>query len=172
VIKPHAIPAIRRGLLNMIADAKARREVAERLIEKSAWWYDHPSGKTRAPNHCERISDGVYGLELGFGANRFLVGKAVSECASQLDALLAAVPTSDSNAPSPILSEIHKIAHVVVRPVLRRCVMHQNGETYACYGNAEDDFMYFGAQAINVPEFIDEFLKICQLRAVWLDEPA
>lgn len=169
MINVESIPAIRRGLLKIQSETKVLREVAERLIEKSAWWYDHPQGKVRAPKHCERIATGQDGLELVFGANKFLVGKAIKECASQVDSLLEAFAQTEVSEAQSDPFEIKKCLRIVVKPIIRRCVEHENGEKYAYYGTAKDDFMRFGTQAISVNEFVDEFLMICELRAIWTE---
>src|SRR5262245_25577357 len=82
-------PAIRRGLSQLRADDRALGEVAERLIEKSIWWYDHPQGdKVRAPAHSKHIRTGKAGLELQLGDKKFLIGNAIVECAAQVDSFL------------------------------------------------------------------------------------
>jgi hypothetical protein len=51
--------------------------LAQRLIEASAWWLDHPQSPTPVPGFSERIVRGPHGWEVNFGGNYFLVEQAI-----------------------------------------------------------------------------------------------
>ena len=56
---------------------------------------------------------------------------------------------------------------MILEPVVRGSVADYADVIYPCYGNPDDEYMKFGAQAINVKEFVDAFLMDCELKAVW-----
>lgn len=52
--------------------------LAQELIRSSAFWIDHRQGITHPmPGMAERIERGPHGLQVRFGANKFLVGHAI-----------------------------------------------------------------------------------------------
>ncbi len=60
-------------------------EVAESFVRSTAWWIGHPSGPVRAPNHAGRIYKSHHGWAIKFGANTFLVGKAIERCRNKIN---------------------------------------------------------------------------------------
>src|SRR5436305_224294 len=95
------IPAVRIGLATLQGDSKANLELARRLIENSAWWY-LPQGNRRARNYADRIRTGRNGLELALGGNRFLVGQAISKCATKLDSILRVIEAAPNASESGV----------------------------------------------------------------------
>jgi hypothetical protein len=61
-------------------------ELAKRFIRATAWWLTHSSGSpVRAPGHANRITKSHHGWVVDFGANTFLVGKAIERCRNILN---------------------------------------------------------------------------------------
>ena len=54
--------------------------LAQDLIKASAFWVEHPQGITPAPGMSDRIVIGFHGWELTFGANSFLIERAILLC--------------------------------------------------------------------------------------------
>ena len=69
------------------------KEFAKGFLRASCWWLKHSSGNpVRAPGHADRISlDPRHGWSIEFGANTFLVGKAIERSARSLREFLDAV---------------------------------------------------------------------------------
>lgn len=64
-------------------------EVAKGFIKASAWWLAHSSGMpVKAPKHADRIYKSHHGWAIDFGANTFLVGKAVDRCRKKISEFL------------------------------------------------------------------------------------
>jgi hypothetical protein len=136
--------------LDVIADGDGdyMRELAEKAIKNSAYWYNHPSGgPARAPRHADRMDYGNTGLEIEFGANSFLVEEAIRRCLAALRAAAERALETEEPADETELRARLRLA-------IRGAVSNYQGEQYAGYYNASDGFMHFGAQAIHVESFL------------------
>lgn len=115
--------------LDLITDGDGdyMRELAEKAVQNSAYWYNHPSGgPARAPKHADRMDYGNTGLEIEFGANSFLVEEAIRRCVATLRA--AAEQVLDSEEPADEAG-----LRARLRLAVRGAVSNYRGEEYACY---------------------------------------
>lgn len=128
-------------------------ELAERFIEASAWWLSHSSGDAiRAPGHAERIYmlDG-HGWAVDFGANTFLVGKAIERCRYVINEHLDEV----SRGKFLVLPNIIN----ALKLQISGAVANIEGYEYAgCYPIQVDDLV-FGTQTIDVKDAANFMLK-------------
>ncbi len=126
------------------------RELAIRFIEESAWWH-HPYGLRRAPGHSDRM-DGIHGdWKVKFGANTFLVGRAISRCASTIDRYLAAIKQGHDQNRDELVEKL--------KFNVRGAVANWNGYEYRYYDVQGNDMM-FGTQSIDVNDFVNLALRI------------
>lgn len=128
------------------------KRVAERLVEKSAWWLTHSSGwPVHAPGHADRIRITDHGWAVDFGANTFLVGKAIERCRNVLNDVFAEAAKG------------RLLTLAEIRPALERqisgAVAGYNGDEYNGYYPIKEKQMVFGAQAINVEEAANFILE-------------
>ena len=140
------IAEARTTVTPLIAITDVPRELAIRFIEESAWSYFTRNGlPTPAPDHSHRM-DGVHGdWKLKFGANTFLVGQAISRCASTIDRYLAAIKQGHDQNRDELVEKL--------KFNVRGAVANQNGE-YQGYYPVRGNHMMFGNQSINVNDFI------------------
>jgi len=163
--------------------------LAQELIRASAWWHGHPQSLVRAPKHAEHVANGPLGLELTFGANYFLVERAIilskRAIIEALKQAIASNSTVDGNALRARLSTC-----------IRKSVANYNHEVYDYYQggvspeerrrrpfrtlggigvhveemrpsvDASKGFMHFGVQAIKVGDFVDAIWKLADLKTV------
>lgn len=132
---------------------KIRKETTIYFIEECAYWYLHPSGKpVRAPGHSERIKGSENGWRIDYGANTFLVGKAIERCKKT------------------ILDYIENIKFEKVKPEdldkIKIDILNNVSSSVSNYGNAayrtypvENGHMKFGVQSICVDNFSEIFLQ-------------
>ncbi len=156
--------AIVRGkLARFIKDGRISAGAAQRLISDAAWWYGHPHGPTRAPDHYKRVTFGRHGWEIEFGANSFLVGHAISRCITAVERAVNQVLTTGSKVQESRLREEMTLA-------VRGAVANFDGNEYQTYYDVHKGFMHFGTQAINVDDFVrtiwtlTEAHRICSAR--------
>jgi len=81
------IPLVTEGAKEAVGQERERdKKMAERFIRASAWWLTHSSYRpVRAPRHAEHLYMSHHGWAVDFGANTFLVGKAIERCRVILD---------------------------------------------------------------------------------------
>jgi hypothetical protein len=159
-LAPDSIKAVQRNLARLQTDGDARREMAIDLIRKSAWWDTHVHGPVRSPNDCEHLRIGRYGLEV-YSGNRFLVERAIRECASFIGEIMDALAASE--APSRRLAG--RVFRALLQERVHGCVANIYYELYPSY--REKDLMRFGGHSINVKEFVDEWCRLCELDRVF-----
>jgi len=132
-------------------DGDVPLDVAKDFIRKSAWWLDHPSGPVRAPGHSSNIYGSERGWKIDFGANTFMVGRAISRCRKTLsDALEQA--SSGNIRP---FSELRRILTYNVRGA----VANYEDEEYSGFYSVVGADMKFGTQSIDTEDFINLVLS-------------
>ena len=127
-------------------------EVADAFIRATAWWLTHSSGQpVRAPGHADRIYlHSQHGWAVDFGANTFLVGKAIERCRNALNDCL----DEASKGRIPLKSE-----------VLNSLKRHVSGAVANVDGNEYWDYpitgvdLTFGAQSIDVKDAANFILR-------------
>ena len=133
--------------------------LAQRLIKDSAYWYGHSNGPIKAPKHFERIVSGPYGWEVPFGANSFLVEKAIRRSNKKARTVLDSVSLTNQKWPSSILRE--ELVNSVRGAVSNHC-----GEEYPTLWPITKGHMRFGTQSIHVDDFIFNYWQLAHLNLV------
>lgn len=119
--------------------------IAQFFIEKCAMW-DHPTGRwVHAPKHARRIVNGRYGWEVEFGANKFLVGRAIQKCTIFIRDLINKVELGEVIYRDDISSRLNLI--------ISGSVSNYEGEIFDGYYSIELGLLRFGTQGIDVGEF-------------------
>ena len=120
-------------------------EVAEHFIRATAWWLTHSSGSpVRAPGHADRIYKSHHGWAVDFGANTFLVGKAIERCRNTINDYLEEA----SKGRIPLKSEVIAL----LKRQVSGAVANVAGYEYAGYYPIENQDLTFGAQSIDVSD--------------------
>lgn len=122
-----------------------KKGAAEKLISKSAYWYDHSSGcPVRTPGHYKHIYlSSFQEWKIDFGANTFLISEAAFVCADEIKTYL----TDHSIGSDDLLFSL--------RNRIPNCVENYEGQ-YLNYSNAvtNDGFLKFGSNGIKIDAFI------------------
>jgi RNA polymerase alpha subunit len=141
------VPLVTAGATEAVHQEREReKEMAKRFIRASAWWLTHPSyRRVRAPRHANRVYMSHHGWAVDFGANAFLVGKAIELCRAILE------KCRDEAAEGQILSRADVEARL--KRAISGAVANSNGEEYrGYYPITSDDLLKFGAQGIGVDD--------------------
>lgn len=155
------------SVMEKIAELTRRRRIPLEFvawtISESAYWYDHPSGPVRAPNHSERLEDGPSGYEIHFGSNIFLAEQAVKFAIDDIkEAVHTANKTNEVINRQKLLRDLRISITLCVAPFGKR-------EGHGCYPIWGTGFMHFGAQAISVQDFLLSILTHCGLESLCKD---
>lgn len=127
-------------------------DYAEEFVRKSAWWHTHSSGyPVRAPNHANRIYESHHGWAIDFGANTFLIGKAIERCNNEINKYIDAAAQGDI----PDLDELKS----KLKMHIRGAVANNDGYEYEGYYPLEGQDMMFGAQSIDVNDGVEYVLQ-------------
>ena len=119
--------------------------VAKDLVRASAWWLTHSSGRpVRAPRHASRVEKYSLGWGIEFGANHFLITRAVQRSATKL---LEYVPGIEER------HEMFRMAGVlnILRPAFPASVANYKLDEYGHYAPTKGHLV-FGAQSICVDD--------------------
>ncbi|WP_161937642.1 hypothetical protein, partial [Sulfurovum riftiae] len=136
-------------------------ELAQGFIRNATYW-DHPkAGYYVSADHSHRIkNDYLHGWSVKFGANYFLVGKAIERCKKSINEYIEKIQNKN-HAEINILRDKLKIQ-------ISGAVATSNNYEYDGYYPIENGYMKFGTQAINVVDganflirelMLDEFLE-------------
>ncbi len=118
-------------------------ELAQEFVRNTAWWHTHSSGQpVMAPNHAKRIYSSSHGWSLDFGANTFLVGKAIARCSQEISSAMDTAVKGHL----PNLQELTEKIELHIRGA----VSNSEGYEYDGYYPVVGDDMMFGAQSIDV----------------------
>ncbi|MGY3451943.1 hypothetical protein ACVILH_004285 [Bradyrhizobium sp. USDA 4353] len=153
------------GILGVTEGARevVRKEIerekvlAEGFVRASAWWLTHSSYRpVRAPRHAERLYMSHHGWAVDFGANSFLVGKAIERCQSILD------QCEEEAAAGHVVSRVDIEAKL--KKAISGAVANSNGEEYQGYYPIKGDLLVFGAQGIGVDDGASYMINEANLR--------
>lgn len=137
------------------------RELAEKFIRKSAWWLTHSSGsEIRAPGHASRIRNTHHGWAIEFGANDFLVGKAIERCRDIINQLL----DEASSGKFLLLDNLKKS----LAQQISGSVSNANGYEYEGYYPITGGQLVFGAQAIDINDAVSFLIQEVNLGILFL----
>lgn len=153
-----SVAVVQKKLSRLAVEGKVPLGAAQRLIRDSAYWHGHPQGPTRAPDHSRRIVHGRFGWEVEFGANYFLVGRAIARSVYWVGRYIA---LARPGGPRPLLSDIGE----ELRLEVIRSVANSNHELYGNYPE-QDGYLLFGTQAIHVPSFVNKILAFTEVRRI------
>lgn len=119
--------------------------IAQFFIETCAMW-DHPTGRwVSAPKHAKRIVNGRYGWEIEFGANTFLVARAIERSTNLVRGLIDRAERGEVIRNSDISTQLNLI--------ISGSVSNYEGEVFEGYYSMERGILRFGTQGINVETF-------------------
>lgn len=133
-------------------DAIIPKDLAARFIEASAWWLTHSSGSpVRARRHADRIYNSTeHGWAIDFGANSFLVGKAIQGCGLELEKVYHDLTAGKTQRLEYIRFALGRI--------IGCAVANFGGAEYGSYP-IRDEMLRFGAQAISVRDGADFLIE-------------
>jgi hypothetical protein len=139
------INSIRQNITWVKREETIPEQLAYRFIMRSAWWLTHSSGHpVRAEGHASRVYNSSHGWTVDFGANSFLVGKAIERCRVKINKFLEEAATGNLGS----LEEVKKsLAHTI-----SGAVANSNGFEYDGTYPITNGRLIFGAQAIDVED--------------------
>ncbi|MGG6238178.1 hypothetical protein ACQ4N7_06015 [Nodosilinea sp. AN01ver1] len=148
---------------NLANDGKITKVLAEELIKKSAYWYEHPAGyPVNAPGHAKHIrSPEAYWSEIlgesqskwqswriDFGANVFEINRAVDRCQKQI---LDAIETAQEKDWLALEENLHI--------KVRQSVTNFDGHEYDLFPVNVENHMIFGSNSIYVTAFVRHLIS-------------
>lgn len=145
----------REGLAILGSSESVSQRIALHFVEHTAYWNHPKAGWVQAPKHAERMALGSHGWELGFGANSFLVGLAVSRCIEEIGYFLKQVEFDD--CPN------YPMLQYDLNQAVRESVGNQSGIRYSGAYPEDGGFMVFGTQGIHVHTFTEIALLTARL---------
>jgi hypothetical protein len=148
----HRIATLARDVIDRrIPEGKVPLELAKTFIRRCTWWNTHVSGfPVLARRHAERITGSDGDWKVKFGANSFLVGRAICRCFKTLRQYVETVESGAAVEPSFIVG--------FLRWDVASSVAGYDDSDLGRYPISGDDMM-FGATSINVKHFIRELLE-------------
>lgn len=140
-----AVERVRSERRWLVRDEVIPLEDAKELVAKSAWWHTHSSGSpVRAPNHANRVYKSHHGWVIDFGANTFLIGKAIERCKVEVNKHMDLVAQGEN----PDINELKKS----LKKHICGAVANNEGYEYDGYYPLNGNDMMFGAQSIDVKD--------------------
>lgn len=141
---------IRRSAPWLSPSAEIPRDLAYRLVSRSAVWLTHSSGhEVRAPGHADRLQrTDLHGWEVEFGGNSFLVGKAIERSSNVLNRFM-------DDAATGRLIEASRVKQAIAQEIAG-AVANSRGAEYSDYPVVENRIV-FGAQAIDLNDATSVF---------------
>lgn len=152
---------VRERMNRVRKGGSGRRGALQCLVAESAYWYGHPQGPARAPKHSDRLQIGPYGHELEFGANKFLVERALDSCLQYIDRCLDWMEKSGRKAAWDAARP--DLALRVADSVSNHCDELFGG----LYPRDSRGYMHFGTQAIHVDGFVACLYERLELHRVF-----
>lgn len=152
-----SIKRVKRNLKQkLFVDRNVPRELAVSFIRAATWWHTHSSGwPMQAPGHARRITGSNGDWKVHFGANYFLVGRAISRCSALIRQYVAEYEETGELS-------LERLSEGLKWRV-RGAVATHNGDEYAGHYPLTGSHMMFGATSINVNQFSSYALRICEL---------
>jgi hypothetical protein len=142
---------IQTKVSRLITNGRPIESAAWFIVFRSAYWF-HPSGKwVHAPKHADRIEEGRLGYMVSFGANSFLIGRAISRCVS---ILLDYYRGNDRS-----FARHESLKRDPARQVCGS-VANYRGDEYPGVYPLEDEMMVFGTQGIFATVAIETVLMM------------
>ena len=151
-LRPKVDTALRKRKL-LSRQETIPRELAEDFIRATAWWLTHSSGSpVRAPRHADRLYlSPRHGWMVEFGANSFLVGRALERCRERTRGFFERIKNGDL----PRRSEVE----CALQAAVAGSVANHMGEEYSRYPDNGRDLV-FGAQSIDMADAVQFVIEI------------
>lgn len=158
------VPKVHRNLERFSSNAGDRNidlATARLFIRNSAWWFDHPCGRpVRAPDHQYRIYGSNPDWRIDFGANQFLVGRAIQRCLNIIENTLEEIAAGK-------VVNLQNTRDRMFNAV-KGAVANYNGDEYlryytAIYGND----MKFGTQSIDISDFVSCAISLTEFDSIF-----
>jgi len=125
-------------------------ELAKSFVRRSAWWHSHPSGPVRAPAHAKRITSINGEWQVSFGANSFLVSRAIFHASFSLRKYIDGWEAGEPENAASVVT--------LLRLHVNGSVAGYNGSRMNSYPMQGNDMM-FGTQSIDVRDFVRVLLE-------------
>ena len=120
--------------------------VAQDFVRNSAWWLTHPSGAVRAKKHAYNVyKNDIHGWAIDFGANKFLVGKAIERCKDEINKYIEEFTNGEKSI------ELDSLKAKLKKHISGAVATYNNGE-YSGYYPIDGNDLTFGSQAIDVKD--------------------
>lgn len=160
------VPGVRgklRPFRTKNADVSITEEVAKLFIKKSAWWLKHPSGSAvRAPRHQHNVYGSNPDWKIDFGANTFLVGRAIQRCLNTIESALEKISKGELVSYQDIRDRMSLN--------VRGAIANYDGYEYEGYYSAiEGNDMVFGTQSIDISDFINCAIELTRFDSVFTE---
>ena len=155
-IKTELIP---KKAFKFLKKKSITKEEAMMFISRSAWWYGHPSHPVRAHKHQYRTSGNNPNWMIEFGANTFLVGRAIARCKSEILSIIKEGKSGKLFTMETIKKRLYKR---ISNSVANSSGNEYNGG-YPWYGK----HMIFGTQSINLSDFVDTFFEFAPVDKIF-----
>ena len=137
-------------------------DVAERFIRATAWWLTHSSGSpVRAQGHADRIYKSHHGWAVDFGANTFLLGKAIERCRNKINDYLDEALKGRIPLKSEVIASLKR--------QISGAVANVDGYEYAGYYPIDNQNLVFGAQSIDVSDAANFMIRETGMGELLLD---
>ncbi len=119
--------------------------LARDFVRATAWWLSHPSGPVRAPKHSHNIYNNLqHGWAVDFGANKFLVGKAIERCKNEINSYIEGITNSEHMSINTLKEKL--------RGHISGAVAHMNNDEYSGFYPISGSDLKFGSQSIDVDD--------------------
>lgn len=135
--------------------------IAENFIRNTAWWIGHPSGPVHAPKHADRIYKSHHGWAIDFGANTFLVGKAIERCRNKIDEFFEQA----AKGQLPLKSDVKN----ALKQQVSGAVANNDGYEYSGYYPIESRDLIFGTQSIDVEDAANFIIRESGIEELLID---
>jgi hypothetical protein len=144
--------AVRDSIDSIIPNGEIDLKLAQSFIRTSAWWHSHSSGQlVRARNYADRIYGSNGDWKVNFGANTFLVGRAIRRCFQTMREYI-------DNWEAGIATDPTELVYRLRRHVAGAVAGYNGSEMHGFYPLRGDDMM-FGTLSIDVKFFVREVLS-------------
>lgn len=153
------IPLVKKNIEKFVcqgAFSNISLDIAKYFARNSAWWLRHPSGPVRAPRYENKIYGKSPDWRIGFGANKFMIGIAISRCLATLDEAVKNISAGYKINREDVEKEFFYN--------ITGAVANYEGEEYEGYYSAIEDGrdMVFGTQSIDIKDFINCLLRLTE----------
>lgn len=137
----------RRAIDVQVSDGEVSRELAQTFIRRSAFWHSHSSGQiVSGAGHARRVYGGPADWKVDFGANSFLVGRAIKRCFRTLRQYIESWEAGTPRKASDVVREL--------RRDVNGAVAGYNGSELNGYYPLSGTDMMFGTTSIDVRFFV------------------